>query len=180
MLVGVGVGAVLMARLGSDGYSTAIYGISHRTGLPYALANWAVALACVLCAWVRRVPPRPGTITHPLVVGATVDLVLHLGVPPTLAARISLLVVGTVILSAGVALYLSASLGSGPFESLAFAAPAVSFRVAYMALQAAGTCIGWLLGAPIGPGTPLIVFGVGPLVAIFRRHLPGNAVVSGR
>ena len=176
VIVGVGVGLVLRGRLGSDGYSTAIYGLSGQTRLPYAVVNWAVALVCVLSAWTRGVRPGVGTIVHPLVVGGTVDIVLQLAPPTTLDARIITLIAGTLILSAGVALYLSASLGSGPFESLALALHPLPFRAAYMILQAAGTCLGWLLGAPVGPGTFLIVFGVGPLVATLRRHIPGTGV----
>lgn len=172
VVVGCGVGLVLRARLGSDGYSTAIYGLSDWARLPYAVANWGVGLGCVLCAYLRGVRPGVATIVHPLVVGGTVDLVLR-GTPTTaLPARIMLLMSGTLVLSAGVALYLSASWGSGPFESVAFALAPVPFRAAYIILQAAGTCLGWVLDAPVGPGTLLIVFAVGPLVAIIRHRLP--------
>lgn len=171
VIVGVGVGLVLRARLGSDGYSAAIYGLSGRARLPYAVANWGVGLGCVLSAWLRGVRPGVGTIAHPLIVGSTVDLVLR-GAPSTaLAARIILPIAGTLVLAVGVALYLGASLGSGPFESLAFALAPLPFRAAYTVLQTAGTGLGWLLGAPVGPGTLLVVFGVGPLVASIRRRL---------
>ncbi len=170
LLVGIGVGLALRARLGSDGYSTVIYGVSEHLPLPYAVVNWAVASLCVAGAWTRGVRPRAGTLVHPIVVGSTVDVVLQLPPATSPAARICTLGAGLVVLCGGVALYLGAALGSGPFESLAFALTPLSFRSAYVVLQAAGTALGWLLGAPVGPGSVLIVFGVGPIVSALRRR----------
>lgn len=172
---------MLCARLGSDGYSTLVNGISLAGRVPYALASWSLGLTLVLLAWIRRVRPGIGTIVHPFVVGSTVDLVLHLGTPGWTVARIALLGTGAGVLALGVAVYLGAALGSGPFESAALALRPIPFRTAYMVLQAAGTAIGWLLGAAAGPGTLLIVFGVGPLVVMIRgragtrvRSTPGS------
>lgn len=171
-VLGVGVGLVLVAGLGSDGYSSLINGIARRVDLPYAPVNWTVGFAAVLLAWSRGVRPGLGTITHPIVVGLTVNTVLDAVPTPTaLPARIALLAVGTVVLAAGVAGYLQAALGAGPFEALTIALRPISFRLAYAVLQAAGAIAGWLLGASIGVGTLLIVLGVGPLATVLRRAL---------
>ena len=174
-IVGVGVGLVLDARLGSDGYSTAIYGISKAAEVPYAFVNWGLGAALVLGAWLRGIRPGLGTPVHPIIVGATVDFVLLPGSPPSTATRIALLAVGAVVLAVGVAIYLGAALGAGPFESLALALHPVQFRTAYVFLQALGTIVGCSLGAPAGPWTLLIVFGIGPLVAALRRRLGPRA-----
>lgn len=184
MLVGVGVGLVLCARFGSDGYSTLVNGISLAAHVPYAVANWSLGCSLVALAWLRRVRPGIGTIVHPFVVGSTVDLVLLLGPPGSLVARVVLLGAGAVVLAFGVAVYLGAALGSGPFESAAFALRPLPFRIAYVLLQAIGTAVGWVLGAAAGPGTLLIVFGIGPLVTVFRRVIGvrrhGAPVMIGR
>lgn len=170
-MLGLGVGLVLTAGLGSDGYSTLVNGVARASGAPYALANWLLGSAAVGIAFVRGVRPGPGTITHPVVVGLTVNLVLdHVPTPQALPARIALLAVGALVLSAGVATYLDTELGAGPFEAATLAVPA-PFRVAYAVLQAAGALIGWALGASIGVGTVVIVLGVGPVVARLRNLL---------
>lgn len=171
MVLGIGVGLVLTARLGSDGYSSLVNGIVRATGVPYAVVNPATGLLAVLLARLRHVRPGPGTIVHPIVVGSTVNVVLSsLGTPHTSIARVALLVVGTLVLAAGVAGYLDAELGAGPFESLALAVP-LSFRLAYILLQAAAATTGWILGADIGPGTLLVIFGVGPVIHMVRHCL---------
>ena len=72
-VLGVGVGFVLSARLGSDGYSSLINGLVRASGVPYALVSPAVGLTFVLAAWSRGVRPGVGTITHPVVVGLSVN-----------------------------------------------------------------------------------------------------------
>ncbi|MGH3501622.1 MAG: hypothetical protein ACRDQA_12165 [Nocardioidaceae bacterium] len=171
VVLGVGVGLVLTARLGSDGYSSLVNGIVRATGVPYAVVNPAVGLSAVLLARVRHVRPGPGTIVHPIVVGSTVNVVLDtLATPDTGIVRVAMLVAGALVLAVGVAGYLDATLGAGPFESLALAVP-LSFRLAYILLQAVAATAGWILGADIGPGTLLVVFGVGFVIHGIRHCL---------
>lgn len=171
VVLGIGVGLVLTARLGSDGYSSLVNGIVRTADVPYAAVNPAVGLSAVLLAWGRHVRPGPGTIVHPIVVGSTVNVVLgSLDTPDAGIARVALLVAGMFVLAAGVAGYLDAGLGAGPFEGLALAVP-LSFRSAYVVLQAVAATAGWILGADIGPGTLLVVFGVGPIVHVLRRYV---------
>lgn len=180
-LLGLGVGFVLTAGLGSDGYSSLINGISRSTGAPYAAINWAIGSTAVLFAWSRGVRPGPGTITHPIVVGLTVNAVLvALSTPTTLLARVLLLALGTAVLAIGVATYLEAGLGAGPFEAATMALHPLSFRLAYVLLQAAGALLGWLLGANIGAGTLIIIIGVGPIVATLRRYIRRVPIRSSR
>jgi hypothetical protein len=171
-ILGLGVGLVLVAGLGSDGYSTLINGTARTTGIPYAPVNWTIGFAVVVLARVRGVRPGLGTITHPVVVGLSVNAVLDLvPTPGPLAARSALLAIGAVVLAAGVAGYLEAGLGAGPFEAVTLALHPVPFRVAFGILQAAGAIAGWLLGASIGIGTLVVVLGVGPLAMGLRRLL---------
>jgi uncharacterized membrane protein YczE len=161
---------VLVASFGSDGYSSLINGISRTTGAPYAAVNWTIGFTAVVLARLRGVRPGLGTITHPVVVGLTVNAVLDLvATPGSLAARVALLGVGALVLAAGVAGYLEAGLGAGPFEAATLALDPIPFRVAYGVLQATGAIAGWLLGADIGVGTLVVVFGVGPAAAMLRQ-----------
>ncbi|HEY7046084.1 MAG TPA: hypothetical protein VH373_02595 [Jatrophihabitantaceae bacterium] len=168
------MGLVLSARLGSDGYSSLVNGVSRSSRMPYAIANWLIGLSAVAFAWRRGVRPGPGTVVHPMIVGITVNLVLIAVDPPTtLVPRVAVLLAGVGLLAVGVAGYLATALGSGPFESATIALRPVPFRIAYAVLQAAGAGIGWALGASIGVGTLVVVLGVGPLVSAIRTRLPG-------
>jgi len=44
LVLGIGVGLLLRAALGSDGYSTLINGTSLATGIDFAIVNLAVSM----------------------------------------------------------------------------------------------------------------------------------------
>jgi uncharacterized membrane protein YczE len=174
VVLGLGVGLLLLAALGSDGYSTMINGISIATGLPFVLVNCAVGVALVVMAWLRGTRPGLGTIVQPVVVGFTISgLLAVVEAPSTLLVRAVLMVVALPVLTVGVAGYLGSGTGAGPSEAAALAwDPPVPFRWSYSILQGGGALLGWLLGAAAGPGTLLVIFLLGPAVDLLSRTVP--------
>lgn len=173
LILGIGVGLLLLAALGSDGYSTLINGLRLYFDVPFVLVNFVVGVLFVAMAWLRAVRPGLGTIVQPVVVGFTVSGVLAAVEPPsTMMWRIVLLLCALPLLAAGVALYLDSALGAGPTEAAALAwDPPVPFKWSYSVLQGTGAIVGWLLGAAIGPGTLAVIFLLGPMVALMSRRL---------
>jgi uncharacterized membrane protein YczE len=181
VVLGIGVGLLLTAALGSDGYSTLVNGISRSTGVSFLWCNLAVSAAFLVLAAVRGLLPDVGTVVQVVVVGFTVSGVLDaLDTPDAWTARTTLLVVAFPVLALGIAAYLGSNLGAGPAEAAALAwDPPVPFRWSYSAVQGGGAVIGWLLGAAIGPGTVAVVFLLGPAVDLAARTLRVN-VTQGR
>jgi uncharacterized membrane protein YczE len=173
VVLGVGVGMLLLAALGSDGYSTLINGLSLHFGVLFVLVNAVVGVLLVAMAWSRGLRPGVGTITQPVVVGCTVSAVLSAFDPPaSMGLRIALLIAAFPVLAVGVAGYLDSALGAGPTEAAALAwDPPVPFRWSYSILQGAGAVVGWLLGAAIGPGTLMVIFLLGPCVDLISRGI---------
>jgi uncharacterized protein len=182
VVLGIGVGLLLLAALGSDGYSTMINGISIATGLPFVVVNCAVGVVLVAMAWMRGTRPGPGTITQPVVVGFTISALLAFVDAPTApAARFALMFAALPVLAVGVAGYLGSGTGAGPTEAAALAwDPPVPFRWSYSILQGGGALLGWLLGAAAGPGTILVIFLLGPAVDLLARRVPLFDVHAGR
>jgi uncharacterized protein len=180
VVLGVGVGMLLLAALGSDGYSTLINGLSLHFGVAFVLVNAVVGALLVGMAWLRHLPPGVGTLVQPLVVGCTVSGVLDaFDQPAGIAARIVLLAGAFPVLAAGVAGYLDSALGAGPTEAAALAwDPPLPFRWSYSVLQAGGAITGWLLGAAIGAGTLVVIFLLGPVVDLITRRLLGRRRVA--
>ena len=174
MVLGIGVGLLLTASLGSDGYSTLINGISIAADLPFLAVNCAVGAVLVALAWWRGVRPGWGTIVQPVVVGATINGVLDLiSTPDSGVARGLLLVAAFPVLVLGVAGYLGSGAGAGPTEAAALAFdPPVPFKWSYSVLQGGGALVGWLLGAAIGPGTVLVIVLLGPAVDLVASRVP--------
>lgn len=81
----------------------------------------------------------------------------------------ALLAVGVLVVAFGIAGYLEACLGAGPFEAAVLALRPLPFRVAFTGLQTTGALVGWVLGADVGIGTLAMVVVVGPLVDVLRR-----------
>jgi uncharacterized membrane protein YczE len=173
LVLGLGVGLLLTADLGSDGYSTLVNGISRSTGVSFALCNLAVSAAFLLVAAVRRLLPDVGTVVQVVVVGFTVSgLIDLLDTPDGLTGRSAYLVVAFPILAIGIAAYLGSNLGAGPAEAAAIAwDPPIPFRWSYSLVQGGGAVVGWLLGAAIGPGTLAVVFLLGPAVDLAARTM---------
>jgi uncharacterized protein len=181
VVLGVGVGLLLTADLGSDGYSTLVNGIARTTGLSFLVCNVAVSAAFLAFAAVRGLFPGVGTVVQVLVVGLVVSVMLDvLEIPDPLAARTAYLVVAFPVLAAGIAAYLGSNLGAGPAEAAALAwDPPVPFKWSYSVVQGGGAVVGWLLGAAIGPGTLAVVFLLGPAFDLAARALRVN-VTQGR
>ena len=114
VVLGLGVGLLLTADLGSDGYSTLVNGISRTTGLSFVVCNLGVSAAFLALAAVRRLLPDVGTIVQIVVVGFTVSFLLDLlETPDALAGRSAYLVVAFPVLAIGIAAYLGSNLGNG-------------------------------------------------------------------
>jgi uncharacterized protein len=181
VVLGLGVGLLLTADLGSDGYSTLVNGISRASGVSFLWCNLAVSAAFVLVAVARRLFPDVGTVVQIVVVGFTVSFVIDvLEVPEGLLGRSALLVLAFPVLAVGIAAYLGSNLGAGPAEGAALAwDPPVPFRWSYSVVQGGGALVGWLLGAAIGPGTLAVILLLGPAVDLAARMLRLN-VTQGR
>lgn len=173
VVLGLGVGLLLVADLGSDGYSTLVNGISIASGAPFWVVNLVVGVVLVGLAAVRRVRPGVGTVVQVVLVGVVVSFVLDvLPTPSDLLRQALLLVAALPVLAVGIALYLGSGTGAGPAEAAGLAwDPPVPFRWAYSAVQGGGALVGWLLGATVGAGTLAVVVLLGPGVDVVSRWL---------
>lgn len=173
VVLGLGVGLLLTADLGSDGYSTLVNGIALSTGLSFWLANLLVGVVFVAAAAARKVYPGIGTVVQVGLVGVTVSVALDLmSTPDGWPARIALLVLAFPVLAVGIAAYLGSRTGAGPAEAAGLAwDPPVPFKWSYSAVQGGGALVGWVLGATIGAGTIGVIVLLGPLVDVAARLL---------
>lgn len=173
VVLGIGVGLLLTADLGSDGYSTLVSGVARAADWEFVVANVLVSVAFLVLASLRRVLPGLGTVVQILVVGFTVSFVLDtLETPGSTAGQVGYLLLAFPVLSIGIALYLGTHLGAGPAEGAAQAwDPPLPFRWSYSVLQGGGALAGWALGASVGVGTLLVIALLGPLVDLTARLL---------
>ena len=173
VVLGVGVGMLLAADLGSDGFSTFVNGVSLSTGVEFWIVNIVVGVVLVAMAALRGVRPGVGTVVQVVLVGVVISVALDLtSTPDDLVTRALLLAAAFPVLAVGISLYLGSHTGAGPAEAAALAwDPPVAFKWSYSAVQAGGALIGWLLGATVGIGTLAVILLLGPAVDLVSRLL---------
>jgi uncharacterized protein len=177
-VLGIGVSLLLDARLGSDGYSTLLNGLTLATGWSFLLVSMVVGVALLALAWLRGRRPGIGTVVQTVGVGATINVVLPLlPGPESLPLRGLEVALGLLVLAVGVAGYLAVDLGAGPAEAAAQAfEPGVPFGWSYTILQVTGMFVGWLLGADVGIATLLVALLIGPMVERLQPFLTPAAL----
>ena len=173
VVLAVGVGMLLTADFGSDGYSTFVNGLAMSLDVSFWVVNLALGVVLVAMAAARGVRPGVGTVAQVVLVGVVISVLLDVwSTPDAVAGRVGLLVAAFPVLALGVAAYLGSQTGAGPTEAAALAwDPPVPFRWSYSLVQGGGALGGWLLGATVGVGTLAVIVALGPLVDLASRAM---------
>jgi uncharacterized membrane protein YczE len=174
VLCGTGIALMVQADLGLAPWDVLHQGISARTGIPIGTVGILVGVAVLFCWLPLREPYGFGTIANALVIGITVDVLLHvLPEPDAFAVRIAFLVAGTFLFGPGSGLYIGAHLGPGPRDGLMtnLAGRGYSVRVVRTAIELTVLSIGFLLGGTVGVGTLLFAATIGPNVHFWLEHV---------
>jgi len=175
-VLGIGVALTVRAELGLAPYDVMHQGISEVTGLDFGLVVIGLGLV-ILVAWIPLHQPfGVGTVINVLTVGLVIDLALdRIPEVTALAARVPMLLVGTVLIGLGAGLYIGAGLGPGPRDGLmtAFARRGHRLWLVRTVMELTALGIGRILGGDVGAGTVLIAFASGPIAHWFlaRLHL---------
>jgi uncharacterized protein len=179
LLFGAGLWLGLVAELGVGPWDVLTGGLSEHLGTSFGRTAIGVSVVVLLIAMAAGVRPGLGTMLNVVVIGVTIDVLLagpllaDLGEGPVLL-RLAVVGLGIASVAAGSALYLGAHLGPGPRDGLMVAIHTRTgwpVGAARAALECAVLALGVLLGGPVGIGTVLFAFGIGPAVQVAFRVL---------
>ena len=190
LLVGLSVSFFRLSAFGVDPFTCMNLGVSGFLHLGFGTWQLIVNIALlILVFFTMRSSIGLGTIVNMVCVGYIADFVCWLisdvgGVDFSLPFRVLLLAAGTVVLCAGVAIYMTANMGIAPYDAVAIILQQathhkLAFRWARILTDVSCVTIGiifcllsgenlWLL---IGLGTIVAAFLTGPLVQFFTLHL---------
>jgi uncharacterized membrane protein YczE len=179
VLFGVGLWLGLVAELGVGPWDVLTGGLSEQLGTPFGRTAIGISVVVLLLALAARVRIGIGTLLNVVVIGAVVDVLLATALladleQAPLRLRLSVTVLGILTVAVGSALYLGAHLGPGPRDGLMVALAArTGWRIgtARAVLECVVLVLGVLLGGPVGIGTLLFAFGIGPAVQLAFRLL---------
>lgn len=172
-LVGLGLAMMIHTGLGVPPWDVLTQGLQHQTGWSFALSA-SVISAGVLLLWIPiRQKPGLGTIVNAFTIGPFADLNKPLMPEMSgLAVQLIWLIIGLIICSIGLGLYISANLGGGPRDGLVVGLTRVSGRPFWLIrtlVEGLVLLSGWLFGGTVGLGTVLFAGGIGYLLQLSMK-----------
>ena len=154
--------------IGTSPWDVFHIGMFKQFGL--TIGTWSILvglfIVCVTSLYLKRMP-KLATFLNMLLIGLFIDLFNWL-LPSTdrLPFEIAYFVSGFFVLSIGCALYIAASLGEGPRDTvmMIIASKGYSVKTGRMVMEVVAGSIGWLLGGPVGAGTIILALGTGYII----------------
>ena len=170
-LYGVALGLMVRGGIGVAPWDVLSLGVAGQAGIGYGVVTVLVSLL-VLVLWIPlRQRVGLGTLLNALLVGPSADLALAvLPEPSSLWVGAPMFVAGLVLLAFATGLYIAADFGPGPRDGLMTGLVRVTGWPVWLVrtlIEGSVLLIGFLLGGPVGVGTVLFAFGVGPLIGWF-------------
>lgn len=173
VLFSVGGYLSIQANVGLAPWSAFSMGVSGRTGLLYgdvSVITSFVILAIDLCLKEKI---GVGTLLDAVLIGKLTDLLLALKLMPMMEnfwAGVAVLLLGQVVTAVGSYYYIGAALGCGPRDALMVALgkrlKKTPIGLVRMLIEGTALLIGWALGAKVGLGTVISVFGMGTILQV--------------
>lgn len=180
---GMGLSFLREINLGTDPCSCLTQGVTNFVPLSFGTCQ----LLCHLVTFVFVIRYDPGmigfgTIGNMCFLGYISDffrwvwsLMLPAGFFGSTANRYILLIPSLAVFLLGAAAYMSAGLGSSPYDALPFIISGrvgrVPFKIVRMIWDISFMAAGFLLGGDVGIVTVLVAFFLGPIIAWVQRKL---------
>jgi len=178
-LYSLGLFLSIRANIGLAPWDAFSIGVSGVTGISYGNVSILTGIIIVIVV-VLFLKEKIGiaTILNTIFIGVFVDLFQSLNIVPYMTnffLGILMLLVGQIVVSFATYFYISPGLGCGPRDTLMVALAKVLPNIPIGAIRGIieGTVliIGWLLGAKVGFGTVIAVFGMGSIMQMTFKLL---------
>ena len=166
-LFALGSFLTIQANIGLASWEAFSMGIANLTGQTYG--NILIISGVVILGVDVLLKEKVGfgTILNTILIGVFVDMIQAFEIIPQMHGFFSgvvMLLLGQVSICIGSFFYIGASMGCGPRDALMVALgkrlPNVPIGIVRGCIEGAVLLIGWLLGAKVGIGTVISVFGI--------------------
>ncbi len=170
VLLSLGIALIIQGQtIGVGSWDVLHIGLAQTLGL--TIGSWSILIGLFILAIdgiVRKRLPRIGTYLDMFLAGIFIDLFNWM--LPTfdgLGPQISAYIAGLVLLGFGCGMYMVADLGVGPRDTLMLLIVQKfgwTFGRARTVMEVSVAIVGFVLGGPVGVGTVLMAFLLGPIV----------------
>ena len=170
MVLAFGISLTIEGKyLGIGPWDVFHYGLFNKFG--FTIGTWSIIsgfLLLLISSIFNKAWPKIGAFLNMLFLGLFIDL-FNLILPSiaSLAGATIAFIIGVVLIGYGIGLYVSADFGAGPRDSfmlLIVERTGWSIPLVRNGIEVLIFLLGWMLGGPVGIGTVLIAFGLGPIL----------------
>lgn len=167
-LYALGIFLTIQANIGLAPWEAFSMGGSYLTHLSYGNIVVITGFIIIGIDYMLKEKIGFGTILNAILIGKFVDLIQFFNIIPTLSnfwIGLLMLLLGQVVICFASFFYIGAALGCGPRDALMVALgkrmPKVPIGAIRGLIEGTVLFVGWLLGAKVGIGTVISVFGIG-------------------
>ncbi|MDG2313335.1 MAG: YitT family protein [Alphaproteobacteria bacterium] len=169
LLFGLGEAILIAASIGVSPWTVLALGVSNVTSLSIGASTFLISVM-VLLFWIPlKQMPGIGTILNVIIIAIVLEYIIpYLPNPKTSFHMIIQALIGVLVTGIGSAIYLISNLGPGPRDGLMTGLQKLTNLTISMvrsSIEVTVVIIGWFLGGPVGLGTLLFAFLIGPAVA---------------
>lgn len=173
-LLSLGICLMILSDLGAGPWDALYVGLSDIIG--FTVGSWVfivgVLLIIINSVLLKKVPDFSAIITI-LIIGSFIDfwllIVFSTYSVTGMAMRIFLLTAGIVIIGIGICFKLQSSFARNPVDNLMMALQSLSGKslaVTKTVMEVFILVLAFFIGGPIGIGTIIVTFAIGPLIHI--------------
>lgn len=174
-IYGVALAMMIRGGIGLSPWDVLSVGITNHIPLDYGTVVVATSIV-VLLLWIPlKQKPGIGTLLNAFLVGPSANIGLAI-IPemPNWWTGALLFLGGLVLLAIATGVYMTSDFGPGPRDGLMTGLVRVTGWKVWLArtvIEGSVLVIGFFLGGPIGAGTVIFAFGVGPLIGWMLPHI---------
>jgi uncharacterized membrane protein YczE len=174
-IISIAISLTIKANLGAGSWDALNVGLSQTIG--FTVGTWVILVGIMLIilnALLMKKKPDLYALITIVIVGSLIDfwLLFILGEwqPEPFFNRFFILIFAIILLAVGVSTYLQADFAPVPIDNLMLAIQyrtGLNLMIAKTVGELCALVLAFIFGGPIGLGTILITFGLGPLIQFF-------------
>ena len=188
-LFGLSIATMIRSNLGTSPWAVLEVAFSNLTEITPGRMSILVGFVVLLGALALHEKIGWGTLSNIVFIGLWEDLFLGMipSVENNLPFQGSMLLAAIFTMGIATAIYIGVDAGAGPRDSLMLAVhrtTKLSIRLGRAIIEITVVAVGWILGGPLGVGTVIFAFLIGPAVQwafkLFRvqPHKPETELVE--
>jgi len=173
LLMALGLFLTVQADIGLAPWMALAVGCSLLTGATIGSMSIAISLLVIIIDLLLKEKLGFGTILNGVMIGTFIEIIERSGLIPLMPSflfGLLAVLIGLCLICLGSYYYIEAGLGCGPRDALMVAlgkrCPRVPIGMVRSMLEGGVLCLGWLMGAKVGVGTVIFVFGIGSILQL--------------